>query len=129
MRWFFCLLSALVLPLVNCAANENSRDEYPEGRLSEDRQIALLIQASEQTVQQLKEAQDALTAFRNQEAICVASPDNVEALYKLSECALKLLNGIRETHIEPYFRSAFIEELEKISMTAKNRAIPPICIP
>lgn len=101
----------------------------PEGRLSEDKQIGFLIQASEQTLQQLKELQAALTAFRRQEASCIASPDDTEGLYALSKCGLKLLNCIRATHVEPYFRPAFIEELEKISRTAANKTIPPIGTP
>jgi hypothetical protein len=98
----------------------------PEGRLSEDKQIAFLVQASEQTVQQLKEVQTALTAFRKQEASCIASPDDAEGLYTLSKCALRVLKGIRATHIESYFRPAFIEELEKISKTAASKSIPPV---
>ena len=108
-----------------CAAE--SEDAYPEGHLSEDKQIALLLQASQRTCEQLKTVQASLSAFRTQESVCIQSPRNTEALYKLSECALKLLNAIHETHVESYFRSAFLEELERISKTAKTRAIPPIC--
>jgi hypothetical protein len=102
---------------------------FPEGRLSEDKQIGFLIQASEQTLQQLKELQVALAGFRRQEANCIASPDDADGLYALSKCALNLLNCIRAAHVEPYFRPAFIEELEKISRTAANKAIPPIGTP
>ena len=101
----------------------------PEGRLSEDKQIALLIQSSEQTIQQLKELQNALAAFRKQEACCIASPDDAERLYALSKYALKVVQGIRATHVEPYFRPAFVEELERISRTAANKSIPPIGTP
>jgi hypothetical protein len=113
----------------NLPATDSPEGEYPEGHLSEDKQIALLLQASEHTCEQLKSLQTWLTAFRAQEAVCVQSSSNAEALYKLSECALKLFNSIHETHVEPYFRPAFLEELERISKTAKNRAIPPICTP
>jgi hypothetical protein len=102
-------------------------EDYPEGHLSEDKQIALLLHASERTCEQLKALQASLSTFRSQESACIQSPRNTEALYKLSECALKLLNSIHETHVESYFRTAFLEELERISKTAKNRAIPPIC--
>ncbi len=108
-------------------AEASPEEEYPEGHLTEDKQIALLLQASETTCSQLKALQANLAAFRSQEALCIQSPSNTESLYKLSECALKLLNSIHETHVEPYFRLAFLEELERISKTAKNRAIPPIC--
>ena len=101
----------------------------PEGRIPEDKQIALLIQASEQTVQQLKELQASLGAFRKQEAGCIAVPDDAEGLYILSKYALKVLKTIRATHVEPYFRPAFIEELEKISKAAANKSIPPIGTP
>jgi hypothetical protein len=116
----------LCLPMFFFAAEEIPS---PEGRLSEDKQIALLIQASEQTLQQLKELQVALVAFRGQEANCIASPDDAESLYTLSKCALKLLKSIRATHVEPYFRPAFIEELEKISRPAANKSLPPIGTP
>ena len=118
------LFSPLILP-----AAETTEDEYPEGMLSEDKQIALLIQATEHTTSQLKALQMNLSAFRTQEALCLQFPSNAEFLYKLSECALKLLTSIHATHVEPYFRLAFLEELEKISKIAKNRVIPPICIP
>lgn len=116
----------LCLPMLFLAAEEQPS---PEGRLSEDKQIGFLLQASEQTLQQLKELQAALTAFRKQEANCIASPDDSESLYVLSKCALKLLNCIRATHVEPYFRPAFIEELEKISRPAANKSLPPIGTP
>lgn len=116
----------LFLPLLLLA--EEGRPS-PDGRLSEDKQISFLIQASEQTVLQLKELQAALAAFRKQEANCIASPDDAESLYSLSKCALKLLNCIRASHVEPYFRPAFIEELEKISRSAANKSLPPIGTP
>lgn len=131
MRYFSLttVVCALLFPLCFLPADENGEDDYPEGALSEDKHIALLLEASEHTSAQLKAIQDNLAAFRRQEAHCIDSPNNTEALYKFSECALKLLNSIREVHVEPYFRTAFLEELEKISKTAKNRSIPPICTP
>ena len=102
---------------------------YPEGRLSEDAQIALLVSASERTVQQLHELQASLAAFRKQEAACIESPDDAEKLYGLSKCALAVLQGIRAAHVEPYFRTAFIEELEAISKPAVRKTIPPIGTP
>ena len=116
----------LGLPMVFLTAEEPAS---PEGRLSEDKQIALLIQASEVTLQQLKELQTALVAFRKQEASCIASPDDADTLFSLSKCALKVLKCIRATHVEPYFRPAFIEELEKISRTAANKSLPPFGTP
>ena len=127
----YCILSVVCCvfsfaPAIVLAAD--SPDEgYPEGHLSEDTYIALLLQTSECTCAQLKALQANLAAFRIQETTCIQSPSNAEALYTLSECAFKLLTSIHETHVEPYFRSAFLEELERISKTAKNRAIPPIC--
>ena len=120
------LMLTFCFPLL-CFATEEQPS--PEGRLSEDKQIAFLIQASEQTLQQLKDLQAALAAFRRQEATCIASPDDAESLYALSKCALKVLQSIRSTHVEPYFRPAFLEELEKISRTAANKTIPPIGTP
>ena len=122
-KMMYVLLCLLAAPL---AADEPPN---PEDRLSEDKQIAFLVQASEQTVQQLKEMQGAFAAFKKQEARCIASPDDAESLYGLSKCALKLLNGIRATHVEPYFRPAFIEELEKISKIAANKSLPPVGAP
>ena len=127
MRRYFVVFALLALPFVGYGAEE--REEYPEDRLSEDQQISLLIHASERTTQQLNDVQQALAAFKDQEAFCIASPDNVEALYKLSERALKLFQAIRTAHIESYFRPAFLEEIDKVSTTAKNKAIPPICTP
>jgi hypothetical protein len=126
---FALALCALFLSSPACHATEVAGEEYPEGVLSEDKQIALLLKASEHTVAQLKALQATLSTFRAQEGVCVQSPRDSEALYKLSELALKLLNGIHETHIESYFRPAFLEELEKISKPAKNRVIPPISAP
>ena len=124
MKKMLCI--ALFLPMMAFAADDLP---VPEGRLSEDKQIALLIQATEQTVQQLKELQAALDAFKKQEAKCIDRPDDAEGLYGLSKQALKVLKTIRVTHVEPYFRPAFIEELEKISKAAANKSIPPIGTP
>ncbi len=129
-------MKRVVLHIICCflacsslSAIEDPEEEYPEGRLTEDQQIALLLKASETTCAHLRALQSHLTAFRAQEAVCIQSPDDGEALYKLSECALKLLSSIRDAHVESYFRSAFLEELERISKTARNRTIPPICTP
>ena len=120
----FSFFSPAFLP-----AADSAEEEYPEGILSEDKQIALLLQATEQTCVQLKALQSSLASFRLQETACIQSPNNSEALYKLSECAFKLLSAIHDTHVESYFRQPFLEELERISKPAKNRAIPPICMP
>lgn len=129
MKQAFFLVACWALALLPLSADDTLAAEYPEGQLTEDQQIALLLQASENTCARLKALQAHLTAFRAQEAVCIRSPSNAEALYKLSECALALLTAIHDTHVEPYFRSAFLEELGRISKTARNRAIPPICTP
>jgi hypothetical protein len=100
--------------------------EPVEGKLSEEAQIELLIKATQNTLEQLKSLQEKLTGFRKQEAICIQSPDNAEALFKLSKSALDLLDKIHETCLEPYFRTAFLEELEIVSKAAQKHTIPPI---
>lgn len=126
MKCFYALI-VCCCPILGFSADV--LPSYPEGRLSEDAQIALLVQASEQTVLQLKELQASLIAFRKQEVACIESPGDAEKLKGLSKCALVVLKGIRSAHVEPYFRSAFIEELEAISKSAARKTIPPIGTP
>ena len=104
----------------------STTEEPVEGKLSEDAQIELLIKATQNTLDQLKSLQEKLGNFRKQEALCIQSGDNTEALYKLSKAALELLDKIHETCLEPYFRTAFLEELEIIAKAAKKHTIPPI---
>jgi hypothetical protein len=106
--------------------DEGPKAEVPGPDVAEDQNITLLLQASEAMTRRLKEVQHTIAAFRAQEAVCVASPGNIEALFQLSTCALRLFDAIRAAHIESYFRPSFLEELEKISATAKNKVIPPI---
>ena len=97
-----------------------------EGKLSEDAQIELLIKATQNTLEQLKNLQEKLRNFRKQESVCIQSGDSTEDLYKLSKVALELLDKIHETCLEPYFRTAFLEELEIIAKAAKKHTIPPV---
>lgn len=101
-------------------------EDYAEGKLSEDAQIELLLKATQNSYEQLKTLQENLRAFRRQEALCIQSPDNAEALYKLSKAALNLLGKIRETCLEPYFRPSFLEELNILSKAAEKHSIPPV---
>lgn len=107
-------------------ANDIDAD-YPETGMTEEQQISLLINATQHSLESLQHVQVNLKAFRSQEALCIASDDNADSLYKLSSCALKLVNSIHEARVEPYFRKPFLDELEQISHTAKGKEIPPIC--
>lgn len=123
MRRFFLLFVSLSLQ--GLAADVDA--DYPEREMSEEQQINLLLNATQQSAESLRQVQANLKAFRSQEAVCIASDDNADALYRLSACALKLLNSIHEARVEPYFRKPFLDELEQISHTAKGKEIPPIC--
>lgn len=99
----------------------------PEGLPSEEEQLIRLGEATKRSLDHIKRLQENLMAFRKQEALSIQSPDDVEALYALSQCALRLINSIREARLEPYFRPAFVEELARLSKTAESKTIPPIC--
>jgi hypothetical protein len=101
--------------------------DSPDYEMTEEQQVSLLLNATRASVESLQRLQDALKAFRSQEAICIKADDNAEALYRLSESALKLWNNIHESRVEPYFRKAFLDELEQISRPARGKEIPPIC--
>jgi hypothetical protein len=94
--------------------------------LTEEAQIALLIDATKISLERLQELQNHLFAFRKQEAYCIDSSDDIEGLYQLSHCALNLLQAIQKANVEPYFRVSFLEELETISKTAKHNALPSL---
>jgi hypothetical protein len=100
-----------------------------DNSLSEEAQINLLINATKASFASLQELQTRLAAFKQQEARCIARPDDTDALFSLSECALSLLTSIREIGVEPYFRPAFIEELEKLKKTAQSKNLPPLLKP
>ena len=112
--------------LLAAACFVQAGEEPSEGKLSEDAQIELLIQAAKTTLEQLKALQEKLQQFRRQEAICIQQEENAEALFKLSKAALELLDKIHETCLEPYFRTAFLDELEIVSKAAQKHTIPPI---
>lgn len=112
--------------LLATACFAQAGEEPSEGKLSEDAQIELLIQATKTTLEQLKALQEKLQQFRKQEAICIQQEENAEALFKLSKAALELLDKIHETCLEPYFRTAFLDELEIVSKAAQKHTIPPI---
>jgi len=94
--------------------------------LTEEAQIALLIDATKASLEELQQVQSYLLSFRKQEATCISCPDDIEGLYQLSCCGLNLLQAIQKANIEPYFRVAFLEELETISKTAKHKALPTL---
>lgn len=93
---------------------------------SEESSLELLIQAQEQSAKKLRSLLQYLRQFRNQEEKCIQDPDNLEELYKLSEFALLVKKTIKECYVEPYFRQSFLDDLEKISITAEKRTPPPI---
>ena len=97
-----------------------------EQPISEEAQINLLINATKTSLASLQELQTRFAAFKQQESRCIERPDDADALFSLSECALALLTSIRENKLEPYFRGAFIEELEKLKKTAQSKNLPPI---
>jgi hypothetical protein len=117
-----CIFFAICLPIGFSYASEG----YSEGKLSEDAQIELLINATKSSLEELKSLQEKLRVFRRQEAICIQSPDDAEALYKFSKAALDLLDKIHATSLEPYFRASFLDELRALSRPAEKHAIPPI---
>jgi hypothetical protein len=92
----------------------------------EEKNISLLINATKTSLESLKELQTYLAAFREQEARCIEKANDTEALFSLSESALALVTRIHENKVEPYFRPAFLEELERLKKTAQSKNIPPI---
>ena len=124
MTRFFALLAFVSVQGLFAA---DTPSDYPECEMTEEQQVSLLLNATRASVESLQQLQSALKAFRSQEAICIGSDDNAEALYRLSECALKLLNNIHESRVEPYFRKSFLDDLEQISRPARGKEIPPIC--
>lgn len=99
----------------------------PEGVPSEEAQLVRLYEATQRSLEQIRKLQENLAAFRKQEAVTLQTPEDVDALYALSQAALRLSQSIRETRLEPYFRPAFIEELSRVSKMAESKAIPPVC--
>lgn len=97
--------------------------------VTEEAQLNLLITATKNSLESLQTLQKKLATFKQQEHRCIERPDDAEALYSLSECALALLSSIRENKVEPYFRSAFIEELETLKKPAQSKNLPPIVTP
>ncbi len=120
-------LILILFTLFTSYAIASDEPDCPESGMTEEQHIVLLINATEHSLQSLHQLQTHLKAFRTQEALCIASEDNADSLYKLSSCALKLLNSIHEARVEPYFRKQFLDELEQISHTAKAKEIPPVC--
>jgi hypothetical protein len=96
---------------------------------TEEAQINLLINATKSSLESLQELQTRLSSFKQQESRCIERPDDTDALFSLSERALALLASIRENKVEPYFRQAFIEELEKLQKAAQSKNLPPILRP
>lgn len=105
--------------LTSCLAAE-------EEIVSEEAHINLLISATKTSLESLEKLQKSLVAFKEQEKRCLEQPDDVDALFALSECALVLITSIRENKVEPYFRSSFIEELDKLKKAAESKNLPPI---
>jgi len=116
-KLLFSLLCALCLCTPSFA-----QEEF----ITEESQIALLIDATKTSLEQLQQLQNHLLAFRKQEASCINASEDIEGLYELSYCALNLLQAIQKANVEPYFRPKFLEELETVSKTAKHKALPSL---
>jgi hypothetical protein len=115
------------LLLLVAASLSAEGDFVPEGKLTEEQQVAFLLEMNKKSTEQLENVQKSLKSFREQEERCIQSPDDAEGLYALSEKALRLVSAIRKAHIEPYFRPAFLDELIRLSKTAESKSIPPVC--
>jgi len=99
---------------------------FAEEVLTEEAQVSLLIEATKVSLERLQTLGNHLQAFRQQEKLCIDSPDDIEGLYQLSYCALDLLQSIKKANVEPYFRTAFLEELETVSKSAQHKTIPSL---
>lgn len=115
------MLSILFLAsFCTLSATENTASDP----LPEEDSLEMLIQAQEKSALKLKTLLADLARFRSQETFCVAKDATTDDLFKLSECALKVKQEIRECHVEPYFRPQFLEDLEKLSKAAEKKNLP-----
>ena len=127
-------LRLLLIPIFLCFFSNLTAQEEPSltpetgfaEESSEDANISLLIRAQEQSAQKLKALLHYLSLYRAQEEKCIDDPDNLDELYKLSEYALQVKQTIKECYVEPYFRPNFLDDLDKISITAEKRTPPPL---
>jgi len=114
----------LVILLCLCLRLGFSEEQYAGAA---EEQVALLVEVTQRSLEQLKEVQAHLLAFRQQEQLCIQSIDDIDELYRLSSCAWNLLRSIQTARLEPYFRVAFIQELTSLSATARKQTLPPVC--
>ena len=114
-------------------AREDASEQAPSVELidegSEEANIALLIQAQEQSAKKSNELLHSLKQYRQQEERCMQDPDNLDKLYALSETALLLKKTIRECYVESYFRQNFLDDLDKVSKAAEKRTPPSLAKP
>jgi len=129
------LLRFLLISLFLCFSSVSHAQEEKKqqvsttdfgGEGSEEEAITLLIQAQERSAKKLKDLLQYLGQYRAQEEKCFQNPDNLDELYKLSECALLVKQTIKESYVEPYFRQNFLDDLDKLSSTAEKRTPPPL---
>ena len=90
----------------------------------EENTLELLIRAQEESAQKLKKLLTDLSQFQEQEAKCLHGQANSDDLYRLSELAFIVKQGIADCCVEAYFRPQFLEDINKLSLMAEKKNIP-----
>ena len=101
--------------------------------MSDEERVDYLLKATLATVENLKKIQTALQDFHAQEKICIQESiakknKGNDSLFELSKKSAELLDLIKASKLQPYFRRDFLNELESISKAYKSKILPSIKI-
>ena len=83
-----------------------------------------LIQATEQSLLGEKRVRGLIVEYKKTEMLFLQHPEDNDILLKMVKQAAKVLEAIKERHLEPIFDSEFMEELTVLSGAASKRGIP-----
>ncbi len=120
----FCLLQGSV----SAAPSQVPESTIIES-MSDEERVSCLLKATLATVENLKKIEVALQEFRAQEKICIEESiakknKGNDSLFELSKKSAELLDLIKASKLQPYFRRDFLNELESISKAYKSKSLP-----
>ena len=86
--------------------------------------VDLLIEATNASLERLKELRVLLEEYKKAEMTALQDPNNTDNLYKLVTLAKEIQDKIDDMALRDYFAPQFIEELKKFAQIAEQKQIP-----
>lgn len=124
MKTIHLLLAILLSISAAVKATDSPIIEPNEVVANEIARLNLLIEATQQSLEQQRRLRDMVVEYQKIQARYMESTDDNELLYQLIKKAYAILEAIKAQHLEAAFEPEFLSELSLLSKPALKSGIP-----